>query len=39
MSAVLDAPRAAVQDGAPIIELRGVSKRFSNPLDFAGRLV
>ena len=39
MSAVLDPPRTAVQDSTPIIELRGVSKRFSNPLDFAGRLV
>ena len=39
MSEALDPPRAAALDCVPIIELRGVSKRFSNPLDFAGRLV
>src|SRR3712207_5784446 len=38
MSEVLAEPRAAIQAGPPIVELRGVSRRFSTPLDFAGRL-
>ncbi|MBL6454781.1 ABC transporter ATP-binding protein [Belnapia sp. T6] len=38
MSATLVAPPAAETLAEPIIELRGVSKRFSKTLDFAGRL-
>ncbi|MCB4821809.1 ABC transporter ATP-binding protein [Roseicella aerolata] len=38
MSEVLDPPRAAAQAGTPIIELRGISKRFATSLDFAGKL-
>ena len=39
MSALLEQDRAApTESGTPIIALRGVSKRFSNPLDFAARL-
>jgi peptide/nickel transport system ATP-binding protein len=38
MSETLTAPPAAETLAEPIIELRGVSKRFSKTLDFAGRL-
>ena len=38
MSAVLDPPRVVAQDSVPIIELRGVSKRFVKPLDLAARI-
>jgi peptide/nickel transport system ATP-binding protein len=38
MSETLIAPPAAETLAEPIIELRGVSKRFSKTLDFAGRL-
>jgi len=38
MSETLTAPPAAATLAEPIIELRGVSKRFSKTLDFAGRL-
>src|SRR5918997_867204 len=39
MSAVLDPPRDAAQAAsAPIVELRGISKQFGTPLDFAARL-
>ncbi|WP_043338650.1 ABC transporter ATP-binding protein [Belnapia moabensis] len=38
MSETLTAPSAAATLAEPIIELRGVSKRFSKTLDFAGRI-
>jgi peptide/nickel transport system ATP-binding protein len=33
-----DAPAAAVPDAAPLIELRGITKRFEKRLDLVGRL-
>ncbi|MBK1660469.1 ABC transporter ATP-binding protein [Paracraurococcus ruber] len=38
MSDLMDPPRAAAQAAAPIIELRGLSKRFASRLDIAARL-
>ncbi len=38
MSQTLTAPPAVATLAEPIIELRGVSKRFSKTLDFAGRI-
>ncbi|MDO9709626.1 ABC transporter ATP-binding protein [Paracraurococcus lichenis] len=38
MSEVLTPPRVAAQDAAPIIELRGVAKRFADRLDVAAKL-
>ena len=38
MSEAVAPPRPAAQMAPPIIELRGVSRRFASSLDFAGRL-
>jgi peptide/nickel transport system ATP-binding protein len=38
MSAALDARHAAIDAGAPMVELRGISRRFEKKLDFAGRI-
>ncbi len=38
MSDALTAPRAALDAGAPMVELRGISRRFEKKLDFAGRI-
>ena len=38
MSETMTAPRAPLDAGAPMMELRGISRRFEKKLDFAGRL-
>ena len=38
MSATAIETRAALDAGAPMMELRGISKRFEKKLDFAGRI-
>jgi oligopeptide/dipeptide ABC transporter ATP-binding protein len=38
MSEVIDPPRAVAATTPPIVEIRGVSKRFSRSLDFAAKL-
>jgi len=38
MSDTLTAPRAPLDAGAPMMELRGISRRFEKKLDFAGKL-
>ena len=38
MSDAMTAARRALGDGAPMVELRGISRRFEKKLDFAGRL-
>ncbi|MBP0463638.1 ABC transporter ATP-binding protein [Roseomonas sp. PWR1] len=38
MSAAVTDTRAAIDAGAPMMELRGISKRFEKKLDFAGRI-
>jgi len=38
MSDALTAPCAALDAGAPMVELRGISRRFEKKLDFAGKI-
>ena len=38
MSDTMTTPRRALDTGAPMMELRGVSRRFEKKLDFAGRI-
>jgi peptide/nickel transport system ATP-binding protein len=38
MSETATARRAALDAGAPMVELRGISRRFEKKLDFAGRI-
>jgi oligopeptide/dipeptide ABC transporter ATP-binding protein len=38
MSETLAEPRPALDAGAPMVELRGISRRFEKKLDFAGRI-
>jgi len=38
MSDALTAPRATLDAGAPMVELRGISRRFEKKLDFAGKI-
>ncbi|MBR0673034.1 ABC transporter ATP-binding protein [Neoroseomonas soli] len=38
MSATTTAPARAIDAGSPMMELRGVSRRFEKKLDFAGRI-
>jgi peptide/nickel transport system ATP-binding protein len=39
MSATMTAPAPQREAGAPMLELRGISRRFEKKLDFAGRLL
>ncbi len=38
MSEAMTAARRALGDGEPMVELRGISRRFEKKLDFAGRI-
>ena len=38
MSDAMTAARKALGDGSPMVELRGISRRFEKKLDFAGRI-
>jgi len=38
MSETMTAARRALGDGSPMVELRGISRRFEKKIDFAGRL-
>ncbi|WP_137126915.1 ABC transporter ATP-binding protein [Roseomonas sp. HF4] len=38
MSATTTTPRPALDAGSPMVELRGISRRFEKKLDFAGRI-
>ena len=38
MSDTMTAPRAPLDAGAPMMELRGISRRFEKKLDFAGKI-